>query len=390
MKKFLKSFISTLLAMLIVGSVVVIGYHTFISASAYKWHNTEAVEVTDYGSPHKFYYHKLGNIEKHAYNEIISQIYELPEKIEIPDIDATQLDMIFSSLLYDNPDLFFVGRKCTLLSDMLKTYCAVEYTLTKEEYLSQKQELTQVSQKVISSLSDPGNEWQTELEIHDYIVDNCRYKLEEPKLVYSSSYGALVNGQAACEGYSKAAKLLFDMAGIESAVVSGISKGFDGENGAHMWNAVKIDGEFYYLDCTWDDPINKDEKDVKFYSYFNVTTDMISQTHSDFSYDFKCNATEANYFIKTGRFFDEYKRTDEKTVIDFIADDVDGGIWCTQLRFGSDKAYKKAYNELLTDERIYSVLSRANVKSDEKISYETISFYEVPEQNVLIFVPERG
>lgn len=390
MKKLIKSFFSTLFAFACIGAVLAAGYFMLTETPYYKWQKTEAAEVTEYGSPHKFYYRRLSNTEKHAYNEIITRIYEMPEAVEIPDIDAEQLDRIFSALLYDNPDLFFLGRRCTLSAEMMKTFCSFEYTMTKDEYLIEKEKLEKAVQKVISSLSDPEDEWQTELEIHDYIIDSCKYTLREPKLAFSSSYAVLVNGQAACEGYSKAAKLLFDAVGIESAVVSGISKNFDGEDGAHMWNAVKIGGEYYYLDCTWDDPINKDKKDNKFYSYFNVNEEMISQTHSEFSYDFGCTATEANYFIRTGRFFDEYSRSYEKRLTQIIADDISSGNWVIQIRFGSAEAYNKACSDLLDNERIYSVLSRADDMTDERIDYKTISFYKNPEQKVLILIPERG
>lgn len=390
MKKIISFFVSTVLTVVCAAAILAIGYVMLSSSSVSEWNNTEAVEVTEFGSPHKFYYRRLDNIEKHAYNEIISQIYELPESIEIPDINAEQLDRIFSALLYDNPDLFFVGRKCTLSSEMLKTYCSVEYIMTKEEYLVQKAELMQVAESVISGLSNPDDEWQTELEIHDYIIENCKYELSEPKLVYSSSYGALVNGYAACEGYSKAAKLLFDMAGIESSVVSGISANFSGDEGAHMWNAVKINGDFYYLDCTWDDPVNDEKKDMKLYSYFNINDEMISATHSDFSYDFGCTATAENYYVKTGRYFEDYGRSDEKAVAKLISSEIDKGVWEIQLRFGSKEAYNKAVEDLLDNERIYSVLSRADDMTDKRISYKTITYYKDPGQLMLTLVPERG
>lgn len=390
MKRLIKAFIRSVLSIVCAAAVIAAGYLVHISRDIYKWQNSEAVEVTEYGSPHKFYYRKLDNIEKHAYNEIISRIYEMPESIEIPDINADQLDRVFTALLYDNPDLIFVGRRCTLFSELLKTYCSVEYIITKEEYFSRKEELMQVAEGVISSLSDPSDEWQTELEIHDYIVENCRYELAEPRLVYSSSYGALVNGLAACEGYSKAAKLLLDMAGIESSVVSGTSSNFNGEEGAHMWNAVNIDGKFYHLDCTWDDPVNEEKEDLKLYSYFNLNDEMISATHSGFSNDFGCASTAANYHVKTGRYFEDYSRSHEGALAKLIARDVDNGIWKIQLRFGSRDAYSKAVKDLLNNERVYSVLSRADDMTDKKISYKTISYYKNPEQNILTLIPERG
>ncbi len=390
MKKVISKFFGIVTTIICIAAISVIGIVALDSSTALKWSSAEAVEVTAYGSPNKYYYHKLENIEKHAYNEIISHIYELPETIEVPAINAEQLDRIFSALLYDNPDLFFVGRKCTLSSSGLKTFCSVEYIMSPEEYTSQKEELTEIAEKVIAGLTSPDDAWQTELEIHDYIIENCRYELSEPKLVCSSSYGALVNGYAACEGYSKAAKLLLDMAGIECAVVSGVSENFNGNEGAHMWNAVKIDGEFYYLDCTWDDPVNDEKKDVKLYSYFNLNNEMISVTHSDFSYDFECTATAANYYVKTGSYFENYSRTDEKAVVELIAKNLNSGLREVQLKFANRDAYDKAVEDLIDGERIYSILSRADDLTEESISYKTISYYKDSEQLILTLVPAKG
>lgn len=347
-------------------------------------------EPQQLGSPHKFYYEKLSDIEKRAYDKILSEIYSMPETIRLPRIDAQQLDSVFSALLSDNPDLFFVGRKCTLVTELFKVSCSIEYIFDKEEYESRRAELDKVCDEVIASLSDLGDEWQTELEIHDYIVENCEYKLVENEHVYSSAYGALVKGEAACEGYSKAAKLLFDRAGIESAVVSGLSTGGDGTQGAHMWNAVKIYGDYYYLDCTWDDPLNEDGESVKIYSYFNLSDEMIAPTHSDFSYDFGCDATAANYYIKTGRYFETYNRDDEEAVAHIVASELDAGGDLIEIRFGSKEAFDNAVDDLIDGERIYDVLTLARSKTKVEFSHDSLSYYTDPGLLTLTIVPERN
>lgn len=341
------------------------------------------------GSPYKFYYEKLSDIEKEAYDDILSEIYSMPETIRVPRITAEQLDAVFSALLYDNPDLFFVGRKCTLITEFFRVRCSIEYIYDREEYEQRKAELDKVCEEVISSLSDPDDEWQTELEIHDYIVDNCEYKLVENEHVYSSAYGALVNGEAACEGYSKAAKLLFDRAGIESAVVSGLSSSDGGTPGAHMWNAVKINGDCYYLDCTWDDPLNEDGESVKIYSYFNLNDDMIASTHSEFSHDFGCTATAENYYIKKGRFFDEYDRSCEDAVAQIIADELSDGGDIVEIRFGSRETFNSAVDDLIKGGRIYDVLSLTRSKTKVKFSHDSLSYYSDSDSLTLTIVPER-
>lgn len=354
----------------------------------YKWNYTEPAQITDIGSPFKHHYNGLEDIEKHAYNEILSNIYSMPETISIPAIDSEQFNRVFSALLCDNPDLFFVGRKCTLTSHLLATDCAIEYIIGKEEYSEQKAELDGICEAVVSSLTNPDDEWQTEKEIHDYIVENCEYKIVESEHVYSSAYGALVNGEAACEGYSKAAKLLLDTAGIESSVVSGISRGFDGEYDPHMWNAVKINGDFYYLDCTWNDPVSSDGKEYTAYSYFNVSDEMIASTHTDISQDFGCDSTEENYYIKTGRFFSSYDRSCEKKLALLVADELEGGSETLQLRFGSKKVYDKAVSDLIGGERIYNVLRAAKSKTNVDFSADSLSYYKTPDQLLLTVILE--
>lgn len=390
MKKFFSFLISAVLTLVCIAAALTIGYVVLTSTEMYSWYSTEAVEVKDFGSPHKFYYKKLDGVEKHAYNEIITNIYDMPEEIEVPSINAEQLDRIFSAILMDNPDLFFVGRKCTLSSRALRTYCAIEYIVTKEEYLAQRDEIENKVQEIVSTLSETKDEWQTELEIHDYIVDNCTYELSEPKLVCSSVYGVLINGYGACEGYSRAAKMLFDEVGIKSALVSGISKSSNGEEGPHMWNAVEINGDFYYLDCTWDDPVTEDGEETKSYSYFNVTAEMISETHSEFSYNFVCMDTEENYFVRTNSYFDEYDRSYEKKIANLLGESISNGGSGIQLGFANKKVCNSAYDELVENGRIRNVISSASNISGKELMNKSIKCSKDEDRFVLTFVLERG
>lgn len=52
-----------------------------------------------------------------------------------------------------------------------------------------------------------------------------------------------------CEGYARAFQLLCNEAGINCIVISGTG---------HMWNAVEVDGIWYTVDCTHNDPIYLD------------------------------------------------------------------------------------------------------------------------------------
>lgn len=133
--------------------------------------------------------------------------------------------------------------------------------------------------EIVNEIIEPGmSEWERELAIHDYIVLNTQYDYDNylngtvPADSYSA-YGVFFHGTAVCQGYAEAAHLLLQLAGIESHIVTGTANG-----GGHAWNKVKIDGEYYNLDVTWDDPV-PDEPGRVTYSYFNVTDEELARNH---------------------------------------------------------------------------------------------------------------
>ena len=105
--------------------------------------------------------------------------------------------------------------------------------------------------------------------VHDYIVDNTTYFHQEKDFRYLT-YGALAFGSAVCQGYAGAFNMICHELGINSVAVV---------NDDHMWNVVKIDGKYYYYDCTWDEP---DEGTTAKTTYRGVSERIIRATHGDF------------------------------------------------------------------------------------------------------------
>lgn len=58
-----------------------------------------------------------------------------------------------------------------------------------------------------------------------------------------------------CEGYARALKVLCDEAGIPCVLVDGTAVNSSGSGSPHMWNYVKVDGNWYAVDTTWNDPV---------------------------------------------------------------------------------------------------------------------------------------
>lgn len=161
-------------------------------------------------------------------------------------------------------------------------------------------EVDRKAREVLEEVLKPGmSEYERELAIHDYLLLHTAYDYENyikdtvPDDSYTM-YGVLVDGIAVCQGYAYTAQLLLRMAGIEAYYVRGTAGG-----GAHAWNKVKIGGNYYNLDVTWDDPV-PDEAGRTTYGYFNVTDEELRRDH-EWSQDFpKATAKAFNYYVFNG------------------------------------------------------------------------------------------
>ena len=121
--------------------------------------------------------------------------------------------------------------------------------------------------------------------VHDYIVLNCEYDYENyvndtiPQDSYSPR-GVLINKKAVCEGYAAAFKAFMDELNIPCKLVSGEATSNGDFTGGinHAWNRVEVDGVWYQIDVTWDDPV-PDQKGKVRYKYFLLSDEEMNRTH---------------------------------------------------------------------------------------------------------------
>lgn len=134
-------------------------------------------------------------------------------------------------------------------------------------------EIKEINQKVASILKEEVND-KTTLEekikaIHDYVINHSKYDSErsDSKIVkYRSdtAYGNLIQGFGLCGGYTDSMAIFLNLLGIKNYKVSS-------EN--HVWNALELNGNWYHLDLTWDDPITTNQTDILEYNFFLIDTD---------------------------------------------------------------------------------------------------------------------
>jgi len=143
--------------------------------------------------------------------------------------------------------------------------------------LAQEKKLDSKIESVLKALDlKDASDYDKVKAIHDYIIKRVSY---DQNLKKYTAYNALINTSSVCEGYASAAYRMFTDAGIESRIITGTSDG-----GGHAWNIVKVDGEWYNIDLTWDDPIMDNGEQTLRYDFFLKNTEDFENHARDREY----------------------------------------------------------------------------------------------------------
>lgn len=135
--------------------------------------------------------------------------------------------------------------------------------------------------------TDDMSDYDKVFAIHQYLVTTVNYDYDNmqantlPDSVFTAE-GALFDHLAVCEGYARAFSALCEQAGLTELMISGTADNGGGTI-SHAWNQVQVDGIWYNMDVTWDDPLveNQVVSDGSniVYDYFLVPDYIIEETH---------------------------------------------------------------------------------------------------------------
>ena len=128
--------------------------------------------------------------------------------------------------------------------------------------------------------------------IHDYVCDLITYNYADTDThKYHCIYNAVIGDhKGVCESYAAAFKMLCDIHGIPCVYVAGLAHAGDQEG--HAWNFVQMeDGNWYFVDATWDDTGSTDKYFLKGSAAMKgrIVTDIVYP--SVYSVDYKAPST---------------------------------------------------------------------------------------------------
>lgn len=182
-----------------------------------------------------------------------------------------QYQAAIEALVYENPDVFYLDvTKMYINIEKITKITGTKYNVfidngseisyladgfySKEEVEICESKITQVRNQIINQIEGKNTYEKIKL-IHNYLIDTIKYEstLTQPHIY--DIYGALINRSCVCEGYAKAFQYLMNEIGVENTIVIGTATNSKNETENHAWNYVKLDGKWYAVDVTWDDPV---------------------------------------------------------------------------------------------------------------------------------------
>lgn len=250
---------------------------------------------------------------QYVYDHLVAGCGEAKAEFKI-DVSGRNIDissdlaLVYTLFYSDYPEYFWINGAWSVKSSKWESTVILTmkptYTVTGDALTAARAAYNAKVSQLTAGLS--GSDYDKAKTLHDRLIDTVTYTSTAND---QNAYGALVEGKAVCNGYARAYQHLLMTVGIPAWYVNGTS--YNPSTNipvGHAWNLVKIDGQWYYTDVTWDD-----QGANTFYTYFHITTQQLLQGHTIGSVFADlvptATATAANYYVKEGRVFDAYDQT---------------------------------------------------------------------------------
>ena len=223
-----------------------------------------------------YYYQQMNKPQQAAYHAMKTGFTTLSPAFSVPMLDNQKLSDIFFMLRLDCPEIFYVtGFSYRFYSGADHVEMIPEYLFEKSKIKGHQEALSARITKLVRPAQSM-SPMEKERYIHDFICRNVRYdKLKKP---YSHEIiGPLGQGVGVCEGIAKTVKILCDALGIWCIIAISDSAPAQGAKYRHAWNILKLNGQCFHLDATFDNSLGHDG--LIRYDYFNLDDDRQFRDH---------------------------------------------------------------------------------------------------------------
>ncbi len=308
-----------------------------------------------------FYYNGLTSTQKEIYGKIVDACKKYDSKIKLNKNDINDTSIAQAAILYDHPEFYWTTQSMIIT----QSNKAVEIQCNVPQ--NAKTNMEQIDKKVAQIISQSGTIEKDKIKyFYDWIVENTEYEKTNDS---QNMLSVFLNGKSVCAGYSRAFQYLCQKAGIYCIYVPGTTK----ENEPHAWNLVRINGNYYWVDVTWGDPIFA-ETDIQKtnYNYLLVSDSEFLNNHTiektvrmddgrtiplNVNYP-SCTDDSLNYYNQKGCYFHQY---DKNEIESYIRGKLEEEIYTDiEFKFSSVDDYNKFIEDFFSGDspKIFDVLRK--------------------------------
>ncbi len=306
-----------------------------------------------------FEYERLSLNDRQLYDDLLSLLENFCAEIIIKDNTYEHIDEIYRAVLADNPQLFWLsgGSSASIMTSALETVVTFRPKWNEKTISSVLRKkalcLERLVSDIVKSAKRYNSAWEQALYVHDYIIDESDYSLGSSD-VYSA-YGCLINHKAVCAGYAAAFQLIMNRLSIPCGRISGTKNDNCKNESDHEWNYVFLNGDYYYIDVTWDDPVAEEfcATSQKTHHYFCISDNELCLTHRIVHNGFvpRCVSTKLNYYSYNHFFLDNYSFSALSAI---AAEQLKSNCYFT-VKFGSKSEMLRAKQDLLDNNGVFRI-----------------------------------
>ena len=210
------------------------------------------------GEPAKIILEVAGGVPPYTYNFWLSQ--RAAGSGEFIPIEGSAVTTTENEYLFTVPDVDVFYFHVTL------TDAAGEQVSTIAQCPAPSRTLTARVKAIVAECAPEGaSDYQKAFNLYNWLCVNASY---DYTYTWFTAEGVLLHGTGVCDSFASAYIMLLNEAGIDCKKVLGS----DLRGESHAWVLVKLGGEWYHMDPTWDEASS-------YRFYFGLSTALIARDH---------------------------------------------------------------------------------------------------------------
>lgn len=306
-------------------------------------------------SVEEYYYEHLPEELHETYREIYVHLMKGEEQGALmSEITVENFWKAYYAVLADHPEIFWIGTSAQVeesgLTGRVVNY-KLESTVPQESRPSMREALEAAADECIAQIPQDASDYEKIKAVYEYIINTTEYDAQGADTQNIQS--VLLYRKSVCAGYSKAFQYILNRMGLFCTYITGTIQ----NGGDHGWNMVRIDGNYYYVDVTWGDPVFAGQveqsgvDEVLNYNYLCCTEEELFKTHVP-SGDVElpsCSSDDYNYYKRNGFYYESF---DSDTLYQALMNSVWNGESSIVMKFGSQEAYEAAKYALFTGDML--------------------------------------